>query len=165
MGIFVHCVNWLKGSADWWDCNERVRDLRLHCYAKHQMWPATEITWSVCLCVCVCVLGHNCNAVRKWLGRSRYRLDHGKTVVHQKTFKGRCIHFSQKKIQPFNGPLSGTTQVSRYQKKHSPTHAHFSWVSWKNQSMLVGDCYGLYSVAFTLLVGWREAIRLVKTLS
>ena len=24
--------------------------------------------------------------------------------------------------QPFNGPLSGTTQVGRYQKKHSPTH-------------------------------------------
>ena len=24
--------------------------------------------------------------------------------------------------QPFYGPLSGTTQVSRYQKKHSPTH-------------------------------------------
>jgi len=24
--------------------------------------------------------------------------------------------------QPFNGLLSGTTQVSRYQKKHSPTH-------------------------------------------
>ena len=26
--------------------------------------------------------------------------------------------------QPFNGPLSGTTQVCWYQKKHSPTHAH-----------------------------------------
>ena len=26
--------------------------------------------------------------------------------------------------QPFNGPLSGTTRVSRYQKKHSPTHAY-----------------------------------------
>jgi len=24
--------------------------------------------------------------------------------------------------QPFYGPLSGTTRVSRYQKKHSPTH-------------------------------------------
>ena len=24
--------------------------------------------------------------------------------------------------QPFYGPLSGTTQVSQYQKKHSPTH-------------------------------------------
>ena len=26
--------------------------------------------------------------------------------------------------QPFNGPLSGTTQVCWYQKKHSPTHTH-----------------------------------------
>jgi len=25
---------------------------------------------------------------------------------------------------PFNGPLSGTTRVGRYQKKHSPTHTH-----------------------------------------
>jgi len=26
--------------------------------------------------------------------------------------------------QPFNGLLSGTTRVGRYQKKHSPTHTH-----------------------------------------
>jgi len=26
--------------------------------------------------------------------------------------------------QPFHGPLSRTTRVSRYQKKHSPTHTH-----------------------------------------
>ena len=26
--------------------------------------------------------------------------------------------------QPFNGLFSGTTQVGRYQKKHSPTHTH-----------------------------------------
>ena len=26
--------------------------------------------------------------------------------------------------QPFNGFLSGTTRVGRYQKKHSPTHTH-----------------------------------------
>jgi len=30
-------------------------------------------------------------------------------------------------IQPFYGPLSGTTRVSRYQKIHSPTH--LSWSS------------------------------------
>jgi len=28
----------------------------------------------------------------------------------------------QQQQQPFYGPLSGTTLVSRYQKKHSPTH-------------------------------------------
>jgi len=30
-------------------------------------------------------------------------------------------HAQQQQEQPFYGPLSGTTQVSRYQKKHSPT--------------------------------------------
>ena len=29
---------------------------------------------------------------------------------------------STQKQQPFYGPLSGSTRVSRYQKKHSPTH-------------------------------------------
>jgi len=26
--------------------------------------------------------------------------------------------------QPFNSPLSGTTRIGRYKKKHSPTHTH-----------------------------------------
>ena len=30
----------------------------------------------------------------------------------------------QQQQHPFNGPLSGTTRVSRYQKEHSPTHTH-----------------------------------------
>jgi len=30
--------------------------------------------------------------------------------------------YTQQQQQPFNGPLSGTTRVSRYQKKHSPIH-------------------------------------------
>jgi len=35
-----------------------------------------------------------------------------------------CILYTQQQQQqqPFYGPLSGTTQVSLYQKKHSPTH-------------------------------------------
>ena len=35
-----------------------------------------------------------------------------------KTVKDRHIQ------QPFNGRLSGTTRVGRYQKKHSPAHTH-----------------------------------------
>jgi len=31
-------------------------------------------------------------------------------------------HAQQQQQQPFYGPLSGTTPVSRYQTKHSPTH-------------------------------------------
>jgi len=30
----------------------------------------------------------------------------------------------QQQQQPFNGRMSGTTQVGRYQKKHSPAHTH-----------------------------------------
>ena len=33
-----------------------------------------------------------------------------------------CESLQQQKQQSFYGPLSGTTRVSRYQKKHSPTH-------------------------------------------
>ena len=37
-----------------------------------------------------------------------------------------CCEFnvSHTHTQPFNGPLSGTTRVGQYQKKHSPTHTH-----------------------------------------
>ena len=31
---------------------------------------------------------------------------------------------NNKQQQPFNGRLSGTTRVGRYQKKHSPAHTH-----------------------------------------
>jgi len=41
---------------------------------------------------------------------------------HYKTAKVRSQAGTQQHKQPFYGPLSGTTQVSRYQKKHSPTH-------------------------------------------
>ena len=34
----------------------------------------------------------------------------------------KLIHNNKQQQQPFYGPLSGTTRVSRYQKKHSPTH-------------------------------------------
>jgi len=32
--------------------------------------------------------------------------------------------FNKQQQQPFNGCLSGTTRVGRYQKKRSPAHAH-----------------------------------------
>jgi len=44
--------------------------------------------------------------------------------------------------QPFNGPLSVTTRVGRYQKKHSPIHSHpgrlisslFNLCAWQSRS-------------------------------
>ena len=35
-----------------------------------------------------------------------------------------CDNFVNTHTQPFNGLLSGTTRVGRYQKKHSPTLTH-----------------------------------------
>jgi len=35
--------------------------------------------------------------------------------------------------QPFYGPFSGTTQVGRYQKRHSPTH---TWNMWESVIIL-----------------------------
>ena len=34
------------------------------------------------------------------------------------------VYLQQQQQRPFNGLWSGTTRVSRYQKKHSPTHTH-----------------------------------------
>ena len=44
------------------------------------------------------------------------------SIVHEnKSHTHACTHTH---TQPFNGLLSGTTRVGRYQKKHSPTHTH-----------------------------------------
>jgi len=52
---------------------------------------------------------------------------------HPQLRRGICMHLLMatstlrlgtdlRERQPFYGPLSGTTRVSQYQKKHSPTH-------------------------------------------
>ena len=38
-------------------------------------------------------------------------------------YYGTNNHLQQQQL-PFNGRLSGTTRVGRYQKKHSPAHTH-----------------------------------------
>ena len=43
------------------------------------------------------------------------------TVVHGRL---NVWYNIQQQQQPFNGRLSGTTQVGQYQKKHSPAHTH-----------------------------------------
>ena len=44
------------------------------------------------------------------------------TSASEVTTLWRCTTHTH--TQPFNGLLSGTTRVGRYQKKHSPTHTH-----------------------------------------
>ena len=39
-------------------------------------------------------------------------------------FQGFAFSLLLQQQQPFNGRLSGTTRVGRYQKKHSPAHTH-----------------------------------------
>ena len=47
--------------------------------------------------------------------------NYGFTSRHKHLSSVLIIHTHR---QPFNGLLSGTTQVGWYQKKHSPTHTH-----------------------------------------
>ena len=58
---------------------------------------------------------------------SHLNVNDSKFLLYENT---ECLlYFMQSKnqhthTQPFNGLLSGTTRVGRYQKKHSPTHTH-----------------------------------------
>ena len=55
-------------------------------------------------------------------------INHQKTYTSSKsspTDEAARLHIhTRTHTQPFNGLLSGTTRVGRYQKKHSPTHTH-----------------------------------------
>ena len=51
-----------------------------------------------------------------------------------------------KQKQLFYGPLSGTTRVSRYQKKHSPTHTYPD-----HQPSFISFFHLLRSIASSLL--------------
>ena len=51
---------------------------------------------------------------------------HKKRNIPQSSFPQKWTQHTRTHThtQPLNGLLSGTTQVGRYQKKHSPTHTH-----------------------------------------
>jgi len=49
-------------------------------------------------------------------------MNHRAEYLRQRLFRLKQQQQQQEQQQPFYGPLSGTTRVSRYQKKHSPTH-------------------------------------------
>jgi len=53
-------------------------------------------------------------------------------------------------LQPFYGPLSGTTQVNWYQKKHSPTHLSWS-LTFLYQLLLSTRIYSILPLQLTCL--------------
>jgi len=57
-------------------------------------------------------------------------------------------HTRQFNTQPFNGLLSGTTRVGRYQKKHSPTHTH---PDHRTSFIILITIHGILFVQFTSL--------------
>ena len=54
----------------------------------------------------------------------RLQLHDGALSVLGRTSAAPSVQQQQQQQQPFNGRLSGTTRVGRYQKKHSPAHTH-----------------------------------------
>ena len=59
------------------------------------------------------------------------------------------MHETHTHVQPFNGPLSGSTQVGRYQKKHSPTYTHPG-----HQTSFINFLHLLRSTASSLFSLW-----------
>ena len=49
---------------------------------------------------------------------------HMLTATVKVSRRGKILNPQQQEQQPFNGRLSGTTRVGRYQKKHSPAHTN-----------------------------------------
>ena len=55
---------------------------------------------------------------------SRYNPSHVLELLPQPRNIGHNLREQQQQQQPFNGRMSGTTRVGRYQKEHSPARTH-----------------------------------------
>jgi len=66
-----------------------------------------------------------------------------------------CFTHTHKHTEPFNGPLSGTTRVGRYEKKHSPTHTHPD-----HQTSFINFLHLLRSIASSVfsLSAWQSSL-------
>jgi len=61
------------------------------------------------------------------------------------TWLAQCLcHYTHTNTQPFNGPLSGTTQVGQYEKKHSPTHTHLDHQTSFINSLHLSTVFSLF---------------------
>ena len=73
------------------------------------------------------LLNNACHVQRRCNSQQQQSLASSSRVclVHKTYSACNCWTLtSNTHTQPFNGLLSGTTRVGRYQKKHSPTHTH-----------------------------------------
>ena len=86
-------------------------------------WPFTAATWSGSLpSMLWLICTHRTTAdSRPYTYTTILRPLYGTWYIIYYTCSTLYI---QTHTQPFNGLLSGTTRVGRYQKKHSPTHTH-----------------------------------------
>ena len=75
------------------------------------------------MCVCVCSKHVTKSAITTGSVASRQHWWVNADYEKQWDVTDSWSASKQKKL-PFNGRLSGTTRVGRYQKKHSPTHTH-----------------------------------------
>ena len=96
-------------------------------------------------------------------------------------FDSSCITTClQQQQQPFNGHLSGTTRVGRYQKKHSPAHTHpgqrtiplspFSICNSPRHPLYAYDMLSVdgdadAAVEATIRIGWNKFRQLVPLLT
>jgi len=70
-------------------------------------------------------------------------------ILHNSVAQNKCAYYTTL-LQPFYGPLSGTTWVSQYQKKHSPIP--LSWSSSKIYQLLPSTMiHSFLPVQFTCL--------------
>ena len=86
---------------------------------------------SICVCVCVCL--HLGRGILRPALLSVLVLEPECCLISTQVWSLSMFRSSLDSVllnrfhthtytQPFNGPLSGTTRVGQYQKKHSPTH-------------------------------------------
>ena len=135
------CCQWLVHSDRWWLCDWFL----CRCGAVCCQWLVHSDRWSLCdwfLCRCGAMCSDEEDSAESTTDEDNVEdntcqdtTDERSAVVclsdqrYLPTLIIVIIQFvvfwaSHTHTQLFNGPLSRTTHVSQYQKKHSPTHTH-----------------------------------------
>jgi len=86
------------------------------CYWKSRQWKGNISAEKLSQSICVCQSYSETNQWCFWGGTVQLSANQYKTIIHD------IWHNTTQQQQLFYVPLSRTTRVSRYQKKHSPTY-------------------------------------------